>query len=152
MKTHDALEIADHLIRKGLDNDNALTPLQVIKLVYFCHGWMLGLYGRPLCTQEVRAWIYGPVIPDVYHELKVYGGSEIMVDMGMPNPELDEYEDDLVKQVYDKYGRFSGVDLSRRTHAPGTPWHKIWKRKGRNAVIPNPLIQKYYAGIAEASS
>ena len=151
---HDALQIADYLIRKGIENDNALTPLQVIKLVYFCQAWMLGLYGKPLYKQNVEAWIYGPVIVEVYHELKGHRNNPILCDMGTPNPNLDEYEEDVISQVYENYGDFSGIELSHITHAPNTPWDIVWNnREGKkswfgireNKIISNKLMKTYYA-------
>ena len=55
---HDARVIANALIsRHGV---NTLTPLQVQKLTYLCHGWTLGLYSQPLSRQQVEAWRWGP--------------------------------------------------------------------------------------------
>ncbi len=31
--------------------------MQLIKLVYLCHGWTMGLYSRPL-IENVEAWQY----------------------------------------------------------------------------------------------
>lgn len=145
---HDARAVANALIEKALAEDKSLTPLQIIKLVYFCHGWMLGLYRKPLIEQEVQAWTYGPVIADVYHGLKEYGGDAVPRPMNAAPANFDEVEKDLINQVYEKYGRLSGVDLSRLTHAPGTPWSKVWNKKGQNAPISNALLQKYYGNRA----
>ena len=71
---HDARSVANSLIEKSIEAGSCLTPLEIIKLVYFCHGWMLGLYRRPLIKQNVQAWRYGPVVADVYHCLKQHGG------------------------------------------------------------------------------
>ena len=49
---HDARAVANSLIEKSQEEGNLLTPLQIIKLVYFCHGWMLALYKRPLIKQS----------------------------------------------------------------------------------------------------
>ena len=38
--------------------------MHAIKLVYLCHGWMLGIYGRSLIGEPVEAWRYGPVVPE----------------------------------------------------------------------------------------
>ena len=149
---HDARRIADSLISKGLVAEEPLTPLQIIKLVYFCHGWCLGLYERPLSIQPVRAWKYGPVIPVVYRALRSYGDSPVTSPISNTEPQFDEIESDLIAQVYEKYGHLSGIRLSGLTHAPGTPWHTVWRQKGRDAVIPDALIQKYYARLAEKRS
>ncbi len=144
---HDARSIANRLIDAGCAAGKPLTPLQIIKLVYFCHGWMLGLYGRPLSKQMIQAWLYGPVIPGVYHGLKKFGGEpvEIKIDVPGEESEFDELEADLIDQVYNMYGKLSGVRLSQLTHASGTPWHEVWTREGQNSVISNELIKKHYA-------
>ena len=143
--SHDARAVANKLIEKACDTGQPLTPLQIIKLVYFCHGWMLGLYGRPLHRQPIEAWRYGPVIADVYHSLKSYGGNPINKKIRYVDEEdFDELEVDLIDQVYEAYGNLSGVRLSQLTHAPGTPWDHIWREFGQNAPIPNGLIQKHY--------
>lgn len=40
---------------------------------------MLGLYGVPLIRDDVQAWKYGPVIPQVYHAgaVKDYRGRPV---------------------------------------------------------------------------
>ena len=152
---HDARVVANSLIEKGGEAGFGLTPLEIIKLVYFCHGWMLGLYRRPLIEQHVQAWRYGPVVADVYHSLKQHGGDPvtepIRFETAVPKADFDELESDLVRQVYDVYGQLGGITLSRLTHAPGTPWHTVWNKEGRNATIPNALIQEHYAAKAKDS-
>lgn len=132
----------------GIQDERPLTPLQVVKLTYLCHGWMLGLYHQPLSAQPAEAWQYGPVIPDVYHEVKVHGRKPITTPIDFPKAELDFIESDLVQQVYRAYEDFSGIQLSQITHEPGTPWHRIWHEHGRNTIIPNSLIEEHYAGLA----
>ena len=150
---HDARVVANALINKAVDNAQPFTPLQTIKLVYFCHGWMLGLYERPLIAQNVQAWAYGPVIAEVYHALKHYRGDPVYSPIkGFEEETFDEFEEDLVEQVYKKYGGLDGIELSQLTHAIGTPWHQVWSQKGgRNCTIPNDLIQKHYAAKARGA-
>jgi len=144
---HDARSVANYLIRRGIERDaGPFTPLQVIKLTYLCHGWMLGLYGEPFSAQPVEAWKHGPVIPDVYHKVKIHGRLPIRKPLDFPFPEFDAREENLVTQVEDVYGGFTGIQLSQLTHEKDSPWFQIWHRFGRNTIIPNPLIQKHFAG------
>ena len=69
-----ALGVADRLIHLSLEDEMSVTPMQVQKLTYFCHAWMLGLDGVPLFRDAVEAWEYGPVIRELYHQLRHYGG------------------------------------------------------------------------------
>ena len=148
-QAHDARAIANVLIRGGLDAGQPRDPLQIVKLTYLCHGWMLGLYGRALSRQSVEAWRYGPVIPIVYHEVKRYGRRFIINELSVSDKSFDELEYDLIDQVSSVYGQFTGIELSQLTHARGTPWHMIWYGKGQNSEIPDALIKNHFAALAE---
>ena len=142
---HDARAVANSLIERSQEVGHLLTPLQIMKLVYFCHGWMLGLYKRPLIKQTVQAWQYGPVVAELYHDLKQYGGDPVQDKINVAEERFDELEADLIDQVYSKYGQLSGIELSRLTHAPETPWYQVWSQKGKYSAIPNSWIQEHYA-------
>lgn len=45
-----------------------LTQVRLHKLVYFAHGWHLGLNRGPLLDEAIQAWRYGPVVPSLYEE------------------------------------------------------------------------------------
>ena len=151
-QAHNACAVANQFIEKANNDGGAFTPLQIIKLVYIAHGWMLGLYNRRLFRQPVLAWLYGPVVRDVYRELRRYRSDGVTKKIDAEEENFDEYEVDLIDQVYEKYGHFSGMSLSRMTHAKETPWHQIWHGQGQNSVIPNDLIREHYAMKARQNS
>lgn len=126
----------------------AFTLMQVLKLVYIAHGWMLALYRRPLIKDEVQAWQYGPTIPELYDKIRHYGGGPVEEVEGAEGEELDRYEADVVRQVYDLYGHMSGLALSSLTHGKNTPWHLTYDRKTFGLPIPNDLIEDYYLRLA----
>ena len=147
---HAAHSVANQLISRAQYAEREITPMQVLKLAYYCHAWMLGLYHRPLLAQPVEAWRYGPVVPEIYHSLRRYGGEPVrqhidLVFAGVTEHPYSPQETSIIDQVSDKYGHLTGIQLSAMTHAPGTPWDQIWRKHGQNAVIPDPLIEDYYA-------
>ena len=151
---HDALLITNKIIQGARDNDEApYTPMQLIKMVYIAHGWMLGLFGRPLIKQPVEAWKYGPVVPDVYYAVKHYRHKPVIEHIGgLTKEEFVDYELELIDKIRDVYGQFSGIKLSAITHEPGTPWYQVVlnrKTFGRGVVIPNSMIEKYYRNRGE---
>lgn len=125
--------------------------MQLIKLVYLCHGWMLGLYGRPLICEPVEAWAYGPVIRDLYNEVRSFRSGPVRGPLDEPinSRPLDEFEKDIIDQVFRGYGHLSGPALSRLTHASNTPWSITYSFSGQNHPISNDLIQDHFAGLAE---
>ena len=76
---HTALQVANRIIELGRSKHppQYYTPMQLLKLVYIAHGWTLGICATPLITEQVEAWKYGPVIPDLYQHVKKYGSSSI---------------------------------------------------------------------------
>ncbi len=148
---HDSRAVANVLIKEASDKNNPLTPMQIIKLVYICHGWMLGLYGRPLIKQPVEAWRYGPVIGNLYQGLKKYGSSHVTAAIPARDGDFDEFEADLTEQVRNKYSHLSGIALSRLTHAVGTPWYTTYHMEGQNSIIPDDLIEEHYMQKAKAA-
>lgn len=150
---HSSLTVAQYLLNKADRIERPLTPMQIIKLVYLCHGWMLGLYRRPLIEDDVEAWRYGPVIRRLYSAVKHYRSEPIvkplMQDSDVAN-EFDENEKDVMDQVFDIYGKYTGIELSKLTHAPGTPWSEIRSADDTGwEVIPNHLIEKHFRGLAQ---
>ncbi len=150
MSRHDARAVANALINLSKKAGNLLTPMQILKLVYLCHGWMLGLYSKPLITQPVKAWRYGPVIEDVYHSLKVYRADEVdkSIVLGDVACDFDQREQRLIDEVYKAYSDWSGIELSNLTHQPGSPWSVTVDAHGLDAVISNDLIEDYYKRLA----
>ena len=142
---HDARAVANVLIEKGQREGRLFDPLQIAKLVYLCHSWMLGLHGRGLIRQHIHAWRYGPVVPKLYHSLKKYKSAPVTEPIkGIESANLDRIERDVIAQVYDKYGYFTGIQLSHITHEDGTPWDITWSQEGRDSVIPDELIKQHY--------
>lgn len=144
-----SLSAAQYILdRARMSGDPALTPMQLIKLVYIAHGYMLGVYGRPLLNESVEAWQYGPVIPSVYHSVKEYKSSPVSYVPGAyQGYQFDPQERQILDYVAQVYGRHNGVILSSATHQPGTPWHQTWSMFGKNAIVSNDLIEAYYTGI-----
>lgn len=143
-----AISVANEFIRLGMQDGNKFTPMQLLKLVYISHGWMLGFFNRPLINENIEAWKYGPVIPDLYQAVKNYGRD--FVDREIPNsfPEqLTDEEKSVINFVYRKYGNLDGIRLSMITHQKDTPWSDVFSHEGWGDVIPNDVIRGHYSGL-----
>lgn len=69
--TYKASDIAKKLIFKAQNDEpnggEKLTNLKLQKLLYYQQGFHLAVFGIPLFNEDVEAWMYGPVVPDVYN-------------------------------------------------------------------------------------
>ena len=146
---HQARSVANNILSLANTAKDTLTPMQLMKLTYLCHGWLLGIHGKQLVKEPVEAWLYGPVIPDLYHATKDYRSSAVQFPIkGASQEKYDEQENCIIKEVYEKYGKYSGPTLSALTHEPNSPWCITWNKYGKNAIISNDLIEEYYRKLA----
>ena len=128
-----------------LRQETPTTPMHALKLVYLCHGWMLGIFRRELIDEPVEAWRYGPVVPSVYHRYKSFRGDPITTVPVDRSAAFDGGQARLIHAVLDAYRDYTAWDLSSITHQPGTPWDQVYADGlGEGAIIPNPLIGKHY--------
>lgn len=149
--TPSALTVANYFLDKASQEARALTPMQLIKLVYIAHGWHLGYFSRPLFNESVEAWKFGPVIDSVYQRTRRFGSSAVvgMLPGASPhNGAFDENVRSLLDSVWDAYKGFGGLQLSAMTHKKGTPWDVAWNEKGGkgqyHAEIENSDIESHY--------
>lgn len=144
----DSRQLANEFISRAVNKGNTLTPMQLLKLVYIAHGWMLGLYGVPLTRDAIQAWKFGPVIPHLYQAIKHCGSGPVIAAINSDNDALAPVEINILDQVYDKYAHLSGVALSDLTHKDGSPWARVFMPYVTGISIPNDIIQEHYAALA----
>lgn len=139
-----SLIVAHHILwsRRKVDT----TPMQLIKLVYICHGGSLWLRNEALLDEPVKAWRYGPVVPSVYHAFKAFGDRPIRLQPA-EQTELQNSERHIIYRFERAHRKYDGIQLSSMTHAPGTPWDRTVKSDGEGSVIPNELIRDYYVDL-----
>jgi uncharacterized phage-associated protein len=148
----DSRTVANRFIALANAKRDSLTPMQILKLVYMAHGWMLGLVGRPLVKEEIEAWQYGPVIPELYNALRRYKSQPVTEPIVGVDGHLDADELRIIDQVYQIYGHRSGPALSRLTHQPDSPWAKVYRRGSFGLEISNDLIEDHYAALARRAN
>ena len=146
------ITIATYFLQKEEQN-KTITPMKIIKLVYIAQGWYLALTeGNSLINEKAEAWKYGPVIPSLYERFKSFGSNIITDIPKVSTSNLTKNDTDILDDVWNNYGNKSGIQLSGKTHEPGTPWSKIWEKakettKKEDLIIPNSLIMQHYKNL-----
>ena len=145
---HDPRAAANEFINRGIAEGQPLTHIEVQKLLYFSHGWMLGIHGRPLHHGIWEAWRYGPVLPEVYFNLNHYSGQSITAPIPAPRELFTEEETSIMNVVYGyrPLGTFTLVGI---THSLGGPWDRVWHDKGKSNIMANEMIQSYFASLPQ---
>ena len=143
-----AKSVAAYLIRKAgtmSDGDgNDLTNLKLQKLLYYAQVEHFKKFGKPLFKEKIEAWQYGPVVPDVYEELRHCGAyviTELDTDTSAAN-KIKPEEAEFLDKFWEKYSDFSAWKLVKETHKPNSAWFIIYQNgKGNHETIPTNLLK-----------
>lgn len=164
--TYDARAVANYVLDRVGEKDFSLTQMALLKIVYFCHAWVLVEKNVPLVLQNFEAWKFGPVVRVIYDQTKTFGKKPIEGRLKKIN--LDTGEDivaycdvdrsirKIVDNVIDSLCTYDGLRLSDLTHEKGSPWDVVWHSASTCAipgmVIKNELIQKWFAETGGAAA
>ena len=142
---YSAESVANAFLDLARRSGKFLTNMQLQKLVYIAHGYSLAKLSQPLFHNNIHAFEWGPVIPNLYKTLRQYGAGEVKDYILTNEPPIgeDSPEMEIIKEVWQDYGDFSGLQLSALTHRAGTPWSETW-RTNQFGVISDELIAEYY--------
>lgn len=149
--SYDPATIANRFLELAEEAGRPLTPMQLIKLSYIAHGFALAINKRPLIDESVEAWKYGPVIPSLYRRLKHFGSNPVTGRVKSHpfrgHDELSSNDRQLIDLVFQKYGHFTGGQLSHLTHRPGTPWAETYEPNSYGMDIDDAVIRTHYATL-----
>ena len=144
--------IALAFVKKSIDDGNPITQMKLQKLVYFAHGIHLALDRGALVKEVFQAWEFGPVIPAIYQEYKLYGRIPITSTDYLEGVEkknhivekLDAEARDSIDVTWQNLKYIDALKLSRWTHMEGSPWKESYRDNVTDIVIPNEKIKAYF--------
>lgn len=157
--------VANYFIALGIKEqlvDNA--PPKINALVYFAHGWFLGLTGKPLVDSEYVATSTGPELPSLMRMMRPYGNSRItdLLRVLTPDPKVpgratraapiipaNSPLNVVLSKVWKGLGRVGYYTLSDLSCAPYTPWASVWysadKQARGQAIITDERLQAWFS-------
>lgn len=132
---HKALDIATHIIKTSIDAGDPVTNKKLQKLLYYAQVWHYTLFNDTrLFSDELEAWVHGPVVPKVYGYYKDFNFSPIQLDEKIRLITLTKREQSFLRNIWDVYGKYDGDYLEALSHSE-EPWREA--RRGLEAHAPS---------------
>lgn len=134
------IDIANKILKKGTLEEDLVSNMKLQKLLYYMQGFYLAYFDKPLFTDELEAWMYGPVVPQVYEAFKENGSKGIeytgeVIKLGTEN------EEKLFNEVYRIFAKYSATGLMDMTHSE-TPWKST--NTGVGNVISKEVMKQFF--------
>ncbi|MFL5611898.1 MAG: Panacea domain-containing protein [Sphingomicrobium sp.] len=162
---YDARAVANFILDRADEDRLPLTQLALLKIIYFAHGWYLAAKDKPLVSQPVEAWKYGPVIKVVRDAFKEFGkkpitgrAERLVLSTGefrLVEANIEPEDAEFIVNVYRTYRDFDALELSDLTHASNSPWDRVWNPRsasgGLGLRIKNDDIRSYFLTLKSAA-
>lgn len=139
-----AKDVAQYLLSLSRpDCGDIISNLKLQKLLYYCQGFHLALYGEPFFEESFEKWSHGPAIPELYREYdNKFGSGAIDYPQGIDISFFtlfNEQQKDLMAEIYTVFGQFSALKLEKEAHQ-----ERPWKEVDYNEIIPRALMMEYF--------
>jgi uncharacterized phage-associated protein len=141
-----AFDVAKYI----LETKGDMPHMKLQKLVYYSQAWSLVWDDAPLFVNRIEAWANGPVIRDLYRELRQTFTIDV-TDLKIGDPlNLTLAQVETVDAVIEGYGDRSSQWLSDLTHME-KPWRLA--RRGLNpgehgrSEISHASMAGYYSNL-----
>ncbi len=141
-------DIANKIIlRTDIERGDVISNLKLQKLLYYVQGYHLAVFDDVLFNEPLEAWMYGPVVPDIYHRFKENGSLGLTLDPSkFKEISLDVEPENIFNQVMEEYGKFNAIKLMEMTHNE-LPWKEAFEREDKKIDIKS--MQKYFKTLVD---
>lgn len=139
-----ALDVAQYVIEYCNEKGYPISNLKLQKILYFIQAEFLVNINSPCFYENIEAWDFGPVVPEVYQRYKICGSSNIR-SYGRPLFRINRFSDQelsMINNMIDATSEYSANQLVDITHQQ-EPWLNSYK-KYYNNVISNQSIKDFF--------
>lgn len=135
---YSAVDVSKYIINRCNSYNKPITNLKLQKMLYFIWIEYYKIKKQFLYENDICAWQFGPVVPDVYYEFCSYAGVPIRQRYDFS---LDIDDSSLLDDFIDRYVEIPTSELVGMTHQKNRPWDKIFiDGVGNRETIPFSLI------------
>ena len=134
---YSALDLSKYIVTKCVKDGYPISNLQLQKILYYIQKEFLQ-NGTVAFADDIEAWQFGPVVPDVYYQFCGYGAMPITREYDDAIIHLDDAE--TIDNIIVTKRALNPWDMVNETHKPGGAWDQTYRSECGN-VIPKELIE-----------
>lgn len=141
---YSVIDVAKYIIWYCKKQGYSVSNLKLQKILYFVQANFLVTKDEPCFEEDIEAWDFGPVVPEAYHEFKIFGSSDIPGFICRNAEEMILRKDRiLINEMVNQCAKYSASTLVSITHNQ-SPWKNAYEKYCNN-VIEKEEIKEYFA-------
>jgi uncharacterized phage-associated protein len=161
MTASDLAHIVTNYVNKKGDT---VSPKKLQKLLYYVEAWNLVNLPNALLEEDFQAWVHGPVLPSLYHELKEFGYNDLkvvaeecdsedeLINIIIKKNNISDDQLELIDAVLERYGSMNSFQLELLSHSE-EPWIEarggIPPHASCTNIISKMRMKEYYSELAK---
>ena len=135
---YSALNIAKYIIDKCTKDRDPISNLQLQKILYYIQREFLQ-QGAMAFSEDIEAWQFGPVVPEVYKQYCGFGALPIRMRYVVTIQSSDK---NIINPIIEMKRILNPWDMVSDTHSSGKAWDLIYRGGlGDHQIIPRELIR-----------
>lgn len=136
---YSALDVAKYIISKCTTEHDAVSNMQLQKILYYIQKWFLQ-NDLIAFDDDFEAWHFGPVIPVVYNKYCGYGGMPIRLKYDIV---LGSNYMDIIDPIITSKRDLKPWVMADEIKRPGKAWDRVFEGgKGSYRIISKDLIRE----------
>lgn len=138
-----ALDIARYIIERCSSTNKTISNLKLQKILYFVQAEFLVSKNQLCFAEEIQAWDFGPVVPEVYYAYRMFGSANIpCIGKSRVSQIISPNDKELLNGIIDECAKYSASALVEITHNQ-TPWIDAYEPNWNNEITPES-IKNYF--------
>lgn len=141
LSMYQAVDLSKYIVTKCVSDNWPISNLQLQKILYFIQKAYL-IQGKIAFADEIEAWQFGPVVPNVYYYFSGYGAMPIVDEYDCSELALTAADYGIINPIIENKRMLPPWDLVSETHKLGGAWDKVYNGLGNRQVMPIDLIKE----------
>lgn len=134
-----AIDLSKYIVSKCIQENCPISNLQLQKILYYIQKDFLSR-GEMAFSDDIEAWQFGPVVPNVYYHYCGYGAMPISIASG--SSEISIFDECYVDNIVEAKRELDPWEMVEETHKPDGAWARVYRNGlGNRCVIPAELIR-----------
>lgn len=134
-----AIDLSKYIISKCIDDGHPISNLQLQKILYYIQKDFLSRDDIAF-SDDIEAWQFGPVVPNVYYYYCGYGAMPI--SFAHERFDIESKDEPTVDIIVESKRILDPWVLVEETHKANGAWDQIYQKGlGNHKVIPTDLIK-----------
>lgn len=134
-----AIDLSKYIVTKCVNDDCPISNLHLQKILYYIQKDFL-IRDSIAFTDDIEAWQFGPVVPNVYYKFCGFGAMPITSVFEVDG--IDSSDLQIIDAIVEAKRTLDPWDLVADTHKPNGAWDQVYQNGiGNHKVIPPQLIK-----------